>query len=575
MNLRPNRTRNSLCLTALLLAGSLPAADPAWPEPTPVNQVFQYSVSGSYASRISHTERRATCYLWIPETCIRVRGVLILGANVPEHRLVGHDVIRRMCAANDLAILWSTPSFLHPVNWSKPFPTEAEMKPEREAMVTFLQQQLDALAATSGYGEIATVPWLPIGESTHLFLVDALLECRPQRCIAGIYVKNTHMPPTNRQTPVLGIFGTAQEWDQEKIDIPSTWNNVSGFYAGMLAERKKNPGWLRSLVIDGHSGHFDCSDRLAAYMATYIEQAVKVRCSKKGSPALEPVDITSGFVADLPVSGREKETAIVPATAGDPRPWYFDRATAQEAQQIAAINWKAESQMPILLDGQGMPVPNDYRGIIKLKAVPFEADGVTFPLRCGLADRIPEGFLHAGEKLAKAPGTPTAEWLIGPLEPLGGNRFRIALDRSWLGGVSAACLAIRHRGTEFIRDAAQPVYVDVNALRNTSGKPQKITFSPLGDVPAGAAAMPLVATSDSGLPVAFFVVAGPAVVREKKLVFTALPPRSKLPVTVTVAAWQWGRRGEPAVQMAEIVRQTFRLTTPTPRPAAGHAGDRP
>ena len=160
------------------------------------------------------------------------------------------------------------------------------------------------------------------------------------------------------------------------------------------------------------------------------------------------------------------------------------------------------------------------------------------------------------------------------MAPLGGNRFCIALDRSWLGGVSSACLAIRHRGTEFIRDAVQPVYVDVSALRNTSGKPQKITFSPLGDVPVGTAAVPLVATSDSGLPVAFFVVAGPAVVRENKLVFAALPPRSKLPVTVTVAAWQWGRRGEPAVQMAEIVQQTIRLTAPAPRPAAGHAGDR-
>jgi hypothetical protein len=482
-----------------------------------------------------------------------------------------------MCAANDLAILWSTPSFLHPVNWSKPFPPEVEMRPEREAMVAFFQQQLDALAAASGYDEIATVPWLPIGESTHLFLVDALLECRPQRCIAGIYVKNTHMPPTNRQTPVLGIFGTAQEWGREKGDIRSTWNNVSGFYAGMLAERKKNPGWPRSLVIDGHSGHFDYSDRLAVYMATYIEQAVKARCLNDGSPTLKPVDITGGFVADLPVSGHEKETAIVQATAGDPRPWFFDRGTAQVAQQIASINWKAESQLPILLDAQGKAVPNDYRGIVKLKDVPFEADGVTFALRCGLADYIPEGFVQAGEKLAKAPGTPMAEWLIGPLEPLGGNRFRIALERSWLGGVSAACLAIRHRGTGFIRDAVLPVYVDVSALRNTSGKAQKITFSLLGDVPVGTAELPLVATSDSGLPVAFFVVAGPAVVRENMLMFTALPPRSKLPVTVTVAAWQWGHRGEPAVQMAEIVRQTLRLTAPVPYPAAGavgHAGDR-
>jgi hypothetical protein len=217
-----------------------------------------------------------------------VRGLLILGANVPEHRLVGHEVIRRMCATNDLGILWCTPSILYPVDWSKPFPSESELKPEREAMVTFLQKQLEALAKSSGYDEIATVPWLPIGESTHMFLVDALLESRPQRCIAGIYVKNAHMPPANRLTPVLCIYGTAQEWGQDKSDIRSQWNNIRWFYKNILTERKKNPEWPRSLVIDGYSGHFDCSDRLVAYMAEYIEQAIKARCSQDGNPALKP-----------------------------------------------------------------------------------------------------------------------------------------------------------------------------------------------------------------------------------------------------------------------------------------------
>jgi hypothetical protein len=548
----------------LAVTAGLFAADPAWPEPTPVNQVFQFQSSGSYITAIRGETRRAMCYLWIPETTKRVRGLLVLGANVPEHRLVGHELIRRMCAANDLAILWSTPSFLHPVDWTKPFPSVAEMKPEREAMVRFFQQQLEALARASGYDEVATVPWLPIGESTHLFLVDALLETRPERCIAGIYVKNTRIPPTNRRTPVLVIHATAQEWDQEKTDIRSKWNDVSRFYEARLAERKQNPGWPRSLIIDGHSGHFDCSDRLVAYMAGYIEQAVRLRCSADGSPALRPVEIAAGFVADLPVPGHGG-SSIAPATTDDPRPWFFDRTAALEAQQIASIDWKAESQLPILLDERGRAIPNDFRGITKLTSVPFEADGLTFQLRAGLADTIPPGFVNAGAKLARAPGAPVIEWLIGPLEPLGGSRFRISLDRTWLGG-GTTCVAIRQPGAAGIRDVVHPVYIDLKALRNTAGKPQTISFAPIGDVPRGTDRVPLRATSDAGLPVSFFVVAGPAVVRENTLVFTRIPPRSQGPVDVTVAAWQWGRREHPAVQMAEIVRQTFRLTAPASQP---------
>jgi hypothetical protein len=528
-------------------------------EPTPVNQVFQYVTKGSYTTSISHEDHKATCYLWIPETCKRVRGLLILGANVPEHRLVGHEFIRRVCTSNDLGILWCTPSILYPVDWSKPFPPESELKSEREVMVTFLQKQLDALATNSGYDEIATVPWLPIGESTHMFLVDALLESRPQRCIAGIYLKNAHMPPANRQTPVLCIFGTAQEWSQDKTDIRSNWNNIRWSYENLLAERKKNPEWPRSLVIDGRSGHFDCSDRMVAYIAKYIEQTVKVRCSQDGSAPLKPVDLAVGFVAGLAVPGYV-ETPIAPATSQDARPWYFDRATAQEAQQIAAINWRAESQLPVILDANGNSLPHDYNGIIKLKTVAFEADEITFSLHCDLAATIPEGFVHAGEKLAKAPGTPTVEWLMGPLEPLGGNRFRIALDRSWIAGESG-WLAIRHRGTESIRDVVQPVAVDVRALCNTSGIPQTITFPPLADVRVGASGMSLVATSDANLPVSFFVVAGPAIVKGGKLVFTKIPPRSRFPIEVTVAAWQWGRSMEPKVNTADVVTRTFRINS--------------
>jgi hypothetical protein len=81
-------------------------------------------------------------------------------------------------------------------------------------------------------------------------------------------------------------------------------------------------------------------------------------------------------------------------------------------------------------------------------------------------------------------------------------------------------------------------------------------------VKAGTVSLPLVATTDAGLPVQFFVQAGPAIVSDGKLVFTAIPPRSAFPVEVTVVAWQWGRGTEPKVKTAELVSQTFRVLCP-------------
>jgi hypothetical protein len=46
------------------------------------------------------------------------------------------------------------------------------------------------------------------------------------------------------------------------------------------------------------------------------------------------------------------------------------------------------------------------------------------------------------------------------------------------------------------------------------------------------------------------------------LTFTAIPPRAKFPVSVTVVAWQWGRSIDPPVQSANVVGRTFLITSP-------------
>jgi hypothetical protein len=71
--------------------------------------------------------------------------------------------------------------------------------------------------------------------------------------------------------------------------------------------------------------------------------------------------------------------------------------------------------------------------------------------------------------------------------------------------------------------------------------------------------MALTAKSDSGLPVAFFVVAGPATIENGRIVFTKIPPRTKYPVAVTIGAWQWGSTREPKVRTAEIAFQRFNI----------------
>ena len=74
----------------------------------------------------------------------------------------------------------------------------------------------------------------------------------------------------------------------------------------------------------------------------------------------------------------------------------------------------------------------------------------------------------------------------------------------------------------------------------------------------GAKSVTLSARSDIGdVPVGFHVREGPAEIEGQMLRFTAISPRTKLPLRVTVVAWQLGRSGDHPVRAAESVEQTF------------------
>ncbi len=175
-----------------------------------------------------------------------------------------------------------------------------------------------------------------------------------------------------------------------------------------------------------------------------------------------------------------------------------------------------------------------------------------------LLDKVPENFIGAGagEKLEKTPGEPVVEWMSGCIEPLANGTFRVSPDRNWPN--TATYLAVRQPGTAGVRGIVQPAGVNIGGM-NSEGAPQTITFEKIPDVKAGTVSIPLKATASSGLPVGFFVDAGPAIVKDDNLVVTKVPPNSKLPLTVTVGAWQFGRYADPKIKRADIVRQSFQI----------------
>lgn len=564
-----------LLLSALPLACSTAVTLAQPPTPSPENTVYQYMATKTFQLPTFETPpdvpagklfepQRATGYLWIPPACRQVRGLLVFGDNVPEQGLAGHPAIRQACTEEGLAIVFTSPTFrLNAVNAvDKRILTDAQ---KAKYNIDFLQQFLDELAATSGYPEISTAPWLPIGESMSLQIVTQLTQFAPARAIAGVWVQDDPCYLAATPVPMLGIQGTGADWEFQNFDLFERWRQMATeALQRNVTKRTSLPAWPGSQLIEPGSAHFSCTEAMVQLIAQYIRAACKARLSADGAPVLRPVDLNSGYVTGLPVPG---STPMKPKRYADCTPaernlpWYFDREFAQAAYDMADVNWNAKTQVPAFLDDAGKIVPYNQRGITDLKPA-VEEDGITFTVRAAFLEQVPVHFkFHAGAALTHGAGTPAVEWLKGPAIPLGNNRFQVAPNRSYGSGDAHLFVRTLIPADENYHLSIRPGAVVIPA--NRAGKPQTITFDPIPNQPATAKEIPLHATSDAGLPVRFAVKAGPAVICGNTLVFTPIPAKSRMPITVTVFAWQWGRAAEPAIQTAATVERTFLLTNET------------
>jgi hypothetical protein len=205
--------------------------------PSAENHVYQFMTTQTYtvekfeipqgleAGFLFHPHT-STGYLWVPPACTRIRGVLVLGHNVPEQWLGGHPAIRTVCTEQSLAILFTCGSCrLSAVNHVDDRILSRAEKARHN--ITFLQQILDALAMESGYEELRTVPWLPIGESMSLQIVSQLTQFAPDRCLAGAWVKDGQWDRATPGVPMLAACGTGAEWDFPKYDVFERWRTMA------------------------------------------------------------------------------------------------------------------------------------------------------------------------------------------------------------------------------------------------------------------------------------------------------------------------------------------------------------
>jgi len=526
----------------------------------------EYQWSAPIEATAPDPGRQPRAFLWIPPTCERVRAVVLGQHNMLEEGIFESSIFRRAMADLGFAIVWVSPSFDARFRFDQPGGERVEALMRR-------------LAQESGYTEIAYAPIVPIGHSAHATYPWNFGAWNAERTLAILSIKGD-APQTNR----TGYGGPNADWGDRRIDgVPGLM--VMGEYEWLqdrldpaLAFRRKYPGTPLSLLADAGHGHFDAAAPLISYLALFLRKAAFYRLPADapldGPVQLRPVDPRQGWLVDQWRKGQPPQAAAAPYGdyQGDRGEafWCFDEEIALATEGFCDQRGRLPQLLCFEQEGSVIEqIPETHQQVM-LRFLPAD-DGLTFPLRGGFIDTVPEGNpawwtgLPAGSLIdhAIAAGPVQVSRVAGPVARTAPDTWAVRFHRG--SDVTNTAKAgeqlwfiATHEGDGRHKSAVQQAMMPV-PMRNKEGADQRITFPEIPDQTNSMPILKLEATSDAGVPVSYYVREGPAEVEGDTLMFTAIPPRANYPIRVTVVAWQYGRSVEPRLKSSEPVVRTFRI----------------
>ncbi|MBA0884950.1 hypothetical protein [Flavobacterium undicola] len=514
----------------------------------------QYQWSVPVTSIISsETKEYPKAFLWIPENCNQVRAVVLGQHNMTEETIFDHPKFRKEMAKLGIAIVWISPGF--------------DMKFDfNNGANKVFETIMNDLASVSGYTELQFAPIIPIGHSAYATYPWNFAAANPARTLAIISIHGDAP-----QTKLTGYGGKNIDWSTKNIDgIPGLM--VEGEYEWWEARvqpaldfKQRFPNAAISFLCDAGHGHFDISDELIEYLNLFIKKAVQYRLPLKTlldkSVTLTPINPKKGWLKE-----RWKKDVKPTYSAlsynqyqGDKKEafWYFDKEIAKATEKFYAnARGKKEHYLGFTQNGKLLPFnPRSHARIVG--SFTPESDGLSFHLKSVFTDTLRTKITNNHAK-----GKPTITRICGPVEKVNDTTFTVRFYRMGLNNEKRTgdiWLMASHPGDKNYKSTVQQFNMRI-PLQNTEGMQQKITFETLANQKKGVNEIPLKAHSNSGLPVYFYIQEGPAEIKNGKLVFTKIPQRAKLPLKITVVAWQYGRSIEPKIQSAEPVVQSFYLS---------------
>ncbi len=581
------------------------------------DQLYQYFVP-STAAKAAPT---SGAYLWLPPAATRIRAVMVGIHNGLPVTILQHPTIRAVCRRHGIAQLLLTPngSEIGPVMLKDL--TFDITDPQKTAVY---DQYLTALATMAQRPELLTAPIVPLAHSAYAsFPFDAAMR-RPQQCLAAIPIKagmpdiyafygpggKAKVPDAAlclRDVPFLFLDSAAQE------TVPGRWKgspypqvfepNFIGKYRQDSQDNAGTDYRPRNELAGAHwdmlSGHFDLHARNFRFIADWLDAVAAARLPEDAGAPLKRLTLADGWLMDprVPRSGELPSTYASPARYRDFRGerakalWFPTEALARELLAIQLDATKRQVEVFTVCDAQGAPVlltespmakPSDPTALLSGAGVltitsyhfteppriclaqgrdhqPHELGNPLFPGRTTLA--VSDLPLHLDPN--SGPIRVLAAERVRDTRGVSATRFTARLIRTRLApdaGFQMFFPRLWHAGNEQFLPTGRTVEISWSLTNAAGAKDQSVTFPPIADAPLAAPRVPLAATSSSGLPVDYVVIAGPAVIVDGALVPCEIPVGARHPIPVIVGAYQVGEfRPTGGVKPTPMVFRRFNL----------------
>jgi hypothetical protein len=353
------------------------------------------------------------------------------------------------------------------------------------------------------------------------------------------------------------------------------------------------------------SGHFDMLPRDYQFVADWLDAVASARLPQNAGEPMKDLTLRDGWLmnAQIPAIGELPKDYAMPAPYLEYKGhrsqalWFPNEALARTQFELGRDEPRKKIEMFTFLDPSGQPIslahgpmatmPNPQAllhddGLFTLTTYHFTAP----PEICTVKDKNHVKDPNAKHVYANVlfPGQTTMPTSDLPLrfDEHGGaltlvrsetfkdargvteTRFTLRLTRHRIdpgAGFNMSFVRVYHEGDRDFAAAGRTCQISLvssDAMKNATA--QTIDFPAVADAPADCARIELHAKSSAGLPVEYFVLKGPGIIKDGAFIPMEFPAGASKPIEVTIGAYQVGLFQETGgVKPAETMFRTFHL----------------